>query len=711
VDHLLFLAENLPFTMQLTEHMLVEGFQSLVDRKALLPILIFINGRLIKWSRITVVNNCKYSYLLIKDMIEREHYRINAIILPSTSVCRETAYVNSKTRFVFAPLTGAYTDNPDVNEKYITVDIPDPDIYYEEVDVVAHHKFRFENIDESYKLTTDTMFVFSHGDIVGGADFGIKSHGMNIFSLAGEPILDGGVAKVFYTTFANLSKDGLMKIPNRAQMITEIFQHGTDAPDYIKDLRVPFDFFHKRTKTYDDNLTKSLEYIMKYDSSLMNEIYKGRSNIVTRQYTGAQILALKQTGDNDYIRMSRRIGDSNDNYVMIFHNGVLYSQHYHLLYDNKDFIVPLVGIDPSDHIEIVFFKNVENRTFPIVLYSDNVTDVMHMSPDIKMSRMALFTTNPEHMDFNIERGWMNYRIDYHWNRVSEGEVEIYPDNPYYFDKHLTLAGARQFRYVSYVIRPGADKEIKFRLPEEFAYCDEPEKYMVFVNGLKLDYRNFIVAIPETTTPFEFMNIYVNRAVKEGDRLDVFYVSDRLEEVLFTMNVNPANPVIIDRSLIRYNLSKDLYMVFLNGKKVRLDQAEDMDGNKLKLVDVDSGSNLCILKHIEDIEVLSALFDTGASDFDEVLNSLDLDKLRLLYNVDPLGTEPSFKEGELTDMKKVLYEMVRDYWLRPYVVSGDIFQYKYITKVMSEDGTEIEVFETGSEGEVIINANDLDLEIV
>jgi hypothetical protein len=386
-----------------------------------------------------------------------------------------------------------------------------------------------------------------------------------------------------------------------------------------------------------------------------------------------------------------------------------------------------------------------------VLHSDNIDDTTLLDPEVDMDKMLLFTTNPEHLDFNIERGWMQYRIEFHQERLKNGYVHIYPLNPYYFDKHLTLASSRQFRYVSYVVHvlneppvpepyhiitepvptnhtrkeyPHCEngvahiaednplkKEFVFRLPSDFAFCDEKDKYMVFVRGRRIDYRNFLVAIPETSTPFEFTNLYVNIPLEEGDRIDIFYLPDRMEETIFQMHINPENPIIIDRSLVRYNLSKNLYTIFMNGKKLMDHQMEDMGDNKLKLIGVDSSFNLTILKHIEDIEVLAEIFDSRISDFDDLLNDMDVNLLRTLYNIGPIGTDASFKDGKTVEMRKVLAGMVRDYWLRPYVVSGDIFKYNYITKVVEEDGSETQVFEVGSDGEAIINANDLDYEIV
>jgi len=69
----ILVSQDLPYTNipNSTSNTYILSFQDAVLQKDIYPILLFINGKFIKWSDITLVKDDFYSYLIIKNMKEK----------------------------------------------------------------------------------------------------------------------------------------------------------------------------------------------------------------------------------------------------------------------------------------------------------------------------------------------------------------------------------------------------------------------------------------------------------------------------------------------------------------------------------------------------------------------------------------------------------------------------------------------------------------
>ena len=119
--------------------------------------------------------------------------------------------------------------------------------------------------------------------------------------------------------------------------------------DIFKDrFNVSFSF----SRSYEENINNALKYIMYYNSGLMNKFYEKIDKTVSRVYTGKE---LKDMSKNGYVKMSRRVHNTMNNYVMIFCNGEIYDKYNELEYVNKDFVLPVNTLKDTDTVEILFF--------------------------------------------------------------------------------------------------------------------------------------------------------------------------------------------------------------------------------------------------------------------------------------------------------------------------------------------------------------------
>ena len=217
----------------------------------------------------------------------------------------------------------------------------------------------------------------------------------------------------------------------------------------------------------------------------------------------------------------------------------------------------------------------------------------------------------------------------------------YPADNFYYDRDLTLVSKRQFRYAYRICK---DDTFNFTLPDSFRFCNEDGKFLVFVNGRRLDNDNFRVTTIKNTRPFDDITVYVNIPAKKGQKIEVFYVPDGMEEVISEKDLDLSGKIVIDKSKLNYNLDKDLYLLFINGKKINKTQMHNITSKNLLITtNLNSTKNISIIKHVKDDEVLKDIFKDNDDLLTSVISSIDPKELHLLYkSVQLENTEKDYK---------------------------------------------------------------------
>lgn len=693
-DSLVFVSDNLPFTPDQKRHTYCDTLENLVNSKEILPFLLFINHEFVKWSNIVIIRDCKYAYLVILEYdYDIEINTKECIVIPQyVKYTENNGVMNDNTIFAFRSNNRLVT-TPEEGKTYTTIDLLNTyDIYHETGSI--NKEIVKVNLDENIKFNTENVILFSNGYLA-NSWIQAEPYGLGIFKLNYKEFIPEYTRyKLFYYNKSNESKDNIQNIKNKKQLASDIRKSG-EIPEFVTELNESFDFKYNKFVSYEKNVYTSLDYIMKYNSGLLNNVYEEKSNIISRVYTGAHILS--KMDDYGYVTMSRRIDSDTSTHIMIFVNGILYKGYSELKYKNKNFIFPVIDINEEDVIEILYFKDIDNRR--IKLMFDSIGDDIYvMDSSLNMDNMKLFTMNVETHEFNLERkDHVQYEIDYEYNRLDDNKIKIIPDNSFYYDRTLSLASKRQFRYTSKVAKSCS---VDIALPDDFKFCNEKDKYLVFINGRKIDNENFKVTIVKPTRPFDDISTYVNIPLDKGDKIEVFYVPDRMEEIEVKPTIPLSGTIVVDKSKLSYNFDKNLYLLFINGKKIHPDQMIDIDQNKLKIVsDVKSIKNLCIIKHVEDEDILSALFNESRDKITEIFDKLsteDLDKLYKSNNIE--DTEEYFKSNAIS-MTSVMYKIINDYYMRPYINNGDEFIYDFDDEFLEKD----------DDGNIIIRAIDATLE--
>lgn len=666
---LLYVCKNLPYNPNQTRHVFADKLENMVNNDEIKPFLLFIDNKFVKWSDIEIISDCKFSYILIKNNINLHNPKCECILLPENIEYKENSNKISKDAIFIFDSNGLCTHETIQNEFYTTINLKDTNIF-SATSILKEGKKQKSLIDNDFKISNSNFIFFRNGLLETSVD--VEVHGLNVFSVNKNKFQGNQyICKQFYYTESNKSKDNITNPCNRDMVVQRLSSY--EIPDNIVKLAESFDFSFDKNLEYEENIKRALAYIMSYNTSLMNDIYKQMSNIESRVYKGRDLkLLMDETG---YISMSRRINGNMNNYPIIFQNGNLYNYYNQIEYKHKNFKFPVVNVSDNDVIEIMFFKNIDNRTYPLYLPSGD-NDIHILDSTIDTNHIKLYSINVEANKFNIEKSErVQYEVPFTAKRLQNNDIELKLNDSFYYDKNLTLTSDRQFRYMCKIVQQDT---IDILLSSDFNFCTERNKYMVFINSKKIDNSNFKVTIAKPNLPFDNISVYLNIPLEKGDKIEIFYVSEPLEEILLQPRIGNNGILVIDRNKISYDLDEELYLVFVNGKKINSTDMHKMNSNRLKIVtDLRSIRNVSIIRHIPDNTILATIFKSIHSDIDNVYDNTNPIELATIFETNNKyrDIDRDIKRNEVS-MDQILYHIIRDYYMKPYINNGDVFDYEF-----------------------------------
>lgn len=348
---------------------------------------------------------------------------------------------------------------------------------------------------------------------------------------------------------------------------------------------------------------------------------------------------------------------------------------------------------------------------------------------------------------------------------------------------LYLSSKRQFRYQHIDIIEYHEASSIINLNSDFKYCIKNSHMMVFKNGLLLPTTYYFLR-PIINTPIGTVAIVFNVELFENDSIDVFYVTNDLHhlecdyydmqnheryikngEVRVNVNDNEYRVMgektyddkdwrtnyIKIRSPLYAISSKHSTFVFLNGKKVRTDELEDVS-NTVMSINTDYARNgddmqavrLEVINHLDtqsiieqlyindglshDISVVSNQFintnnpnaykntlqvksfsltdlDTYAekSKLDKMLNDLSDENLNRLFYDWNSTTGPMTPEGELNEPEFINNDEIIDVILEEIYLEddGDKFIWDTIHTQSDIEGSSNTVYYIGEKDNVRI----------
>ena len=602
----------------------------LIEQDKVWPFLLFVNGAVVRWSDITIIHDYDYSYLRIDNIAPDYSFSTKLIYFPiphgKIRYGEDNDYsLEPNVKGIYFNSAGFRTESPEFEQLSVRFEIFDDNLYFKYINLadIDDQILRFDGLDLGFVPTLDNIVLFykEDGSILHIPNSDVLSDSYNsaygmfritptLESLKEYPI----IALLMYNTShskssshiyirdEDLDRENIKNfiIKNKDLFETNEDERPEDLNEFFTYLLKNFDFQYEFGESYLKNTTSAASTITKYDFSLWNKIYIDNCPIKSFTYTGLDFKKLSD--DKGYVHFSRKHTDLIEDVAMMFVNSKLYANSIDISYVNNTINLPIFGILDNDHVEVVLFTKCNNNILDIVVEDEqtpvyihpeyNLQDCYIMSEENSLLSYPDTPESPEHRRQYICE-IQSYEVD------EDSNYKITFVNPDYYNKELKIVPKNQFRYYRFTQKPS---QFKFILPTQFNYCHDINRYMIFVNGKKIDRTEFTVTIMNQYRPFDKLVLYLSTILDENDYIDVFYLPEELVEAYKEDNLDTDGYVFFrepDNYPKLYSLSKYTTMVFVNGLKINPLDIKDVSMNGLLInQELHNIRNVTILEYLD-----------------------------------------------------------------------------------------------------------------
>lgn len=580
-----------------------DTLDNLIAESKVWPFLLFINGVAIKWSKINIIHDYDYSYMIIDDI--SPDYSFYATIITFPVAAKNIRYGEDNDVLTTSTRKGIYFDSngykiEDTNFTDIGMrfEILDNNIYFRQVDISNSEYLEFKDLPSGFIPTINNIIVFNSDgtyhnegpidkiiDIYNGTFglFKISQEESNIkYAILMYNMKDKNKENnSLYSRLENFDKDSIIS------MMKETDPESEDWETFIKPIISIFDFDHDAKNTYDQNLSNAAKYITRYDYRIWKDAFTKDLNIKSYCYTGKDFKSMANS-ETGYVQLSRNKNYMIEDVVIMFVNHKVYKYMIDVMYSTNTINLPIFGILDDDHVEVLRFTRCNNKILDITI-PDSET-IIYIHPAYNLDECDLMSEycpdNVYDVPDSID-GRKQYIVKCDYTAIGEGEYKIFFENSEYYGRNLKIVPKRQFRYYRYKYREG---QFNIILPTQFNYCHDINRYMIFINGKKLDKSKFAITIMNENRPFDKLVLYIPTLLDEGDYVDIFYIPEVIVEKYKEESMSVSGVITLrDNNTANYPttypLSRDTCLVFVNGLKVNPLDIRDITLNSL-LIDVD-----------------------------------------------------------------------------------------------------------------------------
>ena len=583
---------NLPFSNNINNFPLfIETMINSTKKGYIRPFCLFLNGKFVKWTNITIVKDYKDAYIILKNYTEKiENYTLLELP-PEISYSENNVYAElalSDSIGLFFDGEGKYCSE-DVaftkiifNSKNIVFDSPVPVSLEssmgeqpEEYSLLNYkYTFRmlakgFEDIPTSpiniIEFTNDGLIKYNNvygystkftTSTIDGVDNKYLCLGMGRYVLFTdsnkdyEPdVLLGDLMNTKFLVFGDIKNNKYMASVsndfNYKNKLLDYFNSDVYLEFYLSIADGTYNSLYygledetatnvEQSTQFGDRMSNMVYNLHKIDDHIFDKIYKDRSLIESVEYTGKEIKEL--VGDSNRLKMYRKVYKGLDCYVIIFKNNRLYEEYSSIKYEGKSFSVIMTNIEDDDKFEFLFIKYIKNNSSHIVIDKGDPVTIVKTSAYYDLENCSLFSVSLENSKFPIrdrdlvEYSTIKYEVPFTatpYDGDEEYQYEVTLNDEFYYGKSLFIAHNRQFRYCSYEINADC---LGVTLSPDFRYCHNIDKYMVYINGLLIPKENVTLTIMNADNPFDELALYTNIMMHKGDKIDIFYMPFELNNI-------------------------------------------------------------------------------------------------------------------------------------------------------------------------------------
>lgn len=666
-----------------------ETVLELFNSNTITPFILFINGRFVKWSEISIYKDNRYCFLVIDTTIDYSSGNtlsdtdIEILQLPLSGLSyTEKTKIDKDNTLIFAFDTDGYLNISGstliymntTNIEYKQLLLPGGNILNDDIQIPDECLLYPSNIitfkdNILYSNATVTVSPYNTLTIDDGNTIGLEY-------------------KMFYDKTSNLPYNNVSQIINH-DYLKDRYLYPKENQDWLSILHQEFDFNFDNTKSYDENIEAFSTYMKGYNYRDLVDRIKS---------------------DNVY-SIKGSIGElyNKQNILLMF--PVEYKSPGYMLFINGILSNNIINQEYTYGVRVDLSAFTDNSIYEFIIFNDTIKEYLRSSisedPEEKyFSGYHTFENDfdlycGKHPDAIFElNGYLKdvnstFRLQYKVNDSDysineDGTIKLGERYMQFKDADIFKVPRNKFVHEEFIITQKEDFNVHLTKPE-FAFCDDMTKYMVFLNGYRVHSSLYRVIVPSTLTPFLDQAIYFSIILKEGDVIDVFYTPMSIIDEVYIEDLNHSTVsgtgvdqlgYITGPSDYKVPISRNLQFFFVNGIKIPYDYLMDISYDKARIiVNMKTIESLCLIG-----------FDNDLIDLFESLN-LDKSKLDLVYDAhDKMGinilTETytavtnvkPHRSKEIAD-HALINEIIRFYYAR--VNTGKPFRYEYDKSVYAD----------------------------
>ena len=733
--------------------------ESALKSKNIPLFLLFIDGIFIPYDIMKlVVDDYNNLFIKISKSDEREEYFYDLlkedsyiqVILPTGDIAyTKDTVIPSNALYVFGSDDGKFIlDNENTDIKYIFYPVPSSMNYYKKLStsgaITNMEVFDSDELDKfrKIKLSDKNVMLFADGLLRSGTPEPLARCDKQ------ERIVDGiarqydGIAyntvtasnpevefKTTLLTVHDIEADDINCIlsvnPYSDESIDNVYKVDEQyIKNNIDSQTTILEDFNPKVNNVDDMIA----YIMQYNPSILNDLIHESTNISIERltYSDQKIIPVVHKHSEDRL--------------LVFVDGELYGLDY-MTYKRGNCIIDMTHIANKDTaiIELIRFKDVDNSTG--VVHSSN-PDVVNSgwfnNSDNKINaNTELFSKEASNSEYTYpESGMQMFKVDYSLEyNPDTGLTRIITTDTFYNDKDLYYYSKNRFVSFTASYNDAHDREyfeVDLGTDDRFKACHDYYRFMVFINGIRLMCDKYRLVLPvRQTTPFYEARLYLSVPFKAGDIVTVIYTPNIVYDMVASLDVETGDlsvlgldtryqysnrPTILDldRTPCNYQISKNLNMIWVNGKKVPNDYITDVGFNRLHInTDLKSTQSVYLSKYIEDLDILKNLL--SASKWDAaVVDNENKNSMLNISDTTMTNTESDSYAGK-TDIEAIMNEIMRDQFISkvditvPFTYGYEDIDASIITDEDSAGNSTIETMDANEKHS--ISLSDVDRKLV
>lgn len=733
--------------------------ESALETKNIPLFLLFIDGIFIPYDIMKlVVDDYNNLFIKISKSDEREEYFYDLlkensyiqVILPTGDIAyTKDTVIPSNALYVFGSDDGKFTlDNENTDTKYIFYPVSSSMNYYKKLStsgaITNMEVFDSDELDKfrKIKLSDKNVMLFADGLLRSGTPEPLARCDKQ------ERIVDG-IARQYDGITYNIVTASNPEVEFKTTLLTV---HDIEADDincilsvnsysnksidnvYKVDEQYIKNNIDSQTTILEDfnpkvnNVDDMIAYIMQYNPSILNDLIHESTNISVERltYSDQKIIPVVHKHSEDRL--------------LVFVDGELYGLDY-ITYKRGNCIIDMTHIDNKDTaiIELIRFKDVDNSTG--VIHSSNpdlVTSGWFNNSDNKINaNTELFSKEASNSEYTYpESGMQMFKVDYSLEyNPDTGLTRIITDDIFYNDKDLYYYSKNRFVSFTTSYNDAPDREyfeVDLGTDDRFKACHDYYRFMVFINGIRLMCDKYRLVLPvRQTTPFYEARLYLSVPFKAGDVVTVIYTPNIVYDMVASLDAETGDlsvlgldtryqysnrPTILDldRTPCNYQISKNLNMIWVNGKKVPNDYITDIGFNRLHInTDLKSTQSVYLSKYIEDLDILKNLL--SASKWDAaVVDNENKNSMLNISDTAMTNTESDSYAGS-TDTEAIMNEIMRDQFISkidvtvPFTYGYEDIDASVITDEDSAGNSTIETMDANEKHS--ISLSDVDRKLV